>query len=167
MPTVVVPFRSGGKSRLPADLRVVVALAMLGDARSLADLGRLFGADPEVLLMLAAAPGPGLRDPLRDAGFSATNEPRLWVGRLAGGIAHDFNNLLTVITGNVDGAMTELSTPPETAQRTRRSGPTCSRIRTTSSSMKLSAVQSDSSFALSKRKRLKSSFPEGVWVTSG
>jgi len=49
-------------------------------------VGRLFGADPEVLLMLAAAPGPGLRDPLRDAGFSATNEPRLWVGRLAGGM---------------------------------------------------------------------------------
>lgn len=31
MPTVVVPFRSGGKSRLPVELRVEVALAMLGD----------------------------------------------------------------------------------------------------------------------------------------
>ena len=31
MATVVVPFRSGGKSRLPADLRVDLALAMLGD----------------------------------------------------------------------------------------------------------------------------------------
>ena len=31
MATVVVPFRSGGKSRLPAELRVEVALAMLGD----------------------------------------------------------------------------------------------------------------------------------------
>ena len=29
--TVVVPFRSGGKSRLPADVRVDLALAMLGD----------------------------------------------------------------------------------------------------------------------------------------
>jgi 2-phospho-L-lactate guanylyltransferase (CobY/MobA/RfbA family) len=29
--SVVVPFRSGGKSRLPADRRVEVALAMLGD----------------------------------------------------------------------------------------------------------------------------------------
>jgi 2-phospho-L-lactate/phosphoenolpyruvate guanylyltransferase len=29
--TVVVPFRSGGKSRLPAEIRVEVALAMLGD----------------------------------------------------------------------------------------------------------------------------------------
>lgn len=29
--TVVVPFRSGGKSRLPAGVRVEVALAMLGD----------------------------------------------------------------------------------------------------------------------------------------
>ena len=31
MATVVVPFRSGGKSRLPADVRVDLALAMLGD----------------------------------------------------------------------------------------------------------------------------------------
>ena len=31
MATVVVPFRSGGKSRLPAEIRVEVALAMLGD----------------------------------------------------------------------------------------------------------------------------------------
>ena len=31
MATVVVPFRSGGKSRLPAALRVDLALAMLGD----------------------------------------------------------------------------------------------------------------------------------------
>jgi 2-phospho-L-lactate guanylyltransferase len=31
MTTVVVPFRSGGKSRLPAEIRVDVALAMLGD----------------------------------------------------------------------------------------------------------------------------------------
>ena len=31
MPTVVVPFRSGGKSRLPAAVRLDLALAMLGD----------------------------------------------------------------------------------------------------------------------------------------
>lgn len=31
MATVVVPFRAGGKSRLPAEIRVEVALAMLGD----------------------------------------------------------------------------------------------------------------------------------------
>lgn len=31
MTTIVVPFRSGGKSRLPAAIRVDVALAMLGD----------------------------------------------------------------------------------------------------------------------------------------
>ena len=31
MATVVVPFRSGGKSRLPAEVRVDLALAMLGD----------------------------------------------------------------------------------------------------------------------------------------
>ena len=28
---VVIPFRAGGKSRLPAEIRVDVALAMLGD----------------------------------------------------------------------------------------------------------------------------------------
>ena len=31
MTTVVVPFRSGGKTRLPEEIRVEVALAMLGD----------------------------------------------------------------------------------------------------------------------------------------
>jgi 2-phospho-L-lactate guanylyltransferase len=31
MTTVVVPFRTGGKSRLPAELRVELSLAMLGD----------------------------------------------------------------------------------------------------------------------------------------
>jgi len=31
MTTVIVPFRSGGKTRLPAEIRVEVALAMLGD----------------------------------------------------------------------------------------------------------------------------------------
>jgi 2-phospho-L-lactate guanylyltransferase len=31
MATVIVPFRSGGKSRLPAELRTEVALVMLGD----------------------------------------------------------------------------------------------------------------------------------------
>jgi 2-phospho-L-lactate guanylyltransferase len=31
VPTVVVPFRAGGKSRLPEDVRTEVALAMLGD----------------------------------------------------------------------------------------------------------------------------------------
>ena len=32
MATIVVPFRSGGKSRLPVELRAEVALAMLRDA---------------------------------------------------------------------------------------------------------------------------------------
>ena len=36
MPTVVVPFRSGGKSRLPAGVRVEVALAMLRDVLEVA-----------------------------------------------------------------------------------------------------------------------------------
>ena len=31
MATIVVPFRSGGKSRLPAEIRVEVSLALLGD----------------------------------------------------------------------------------------------------------------------------------------
>jgi 2-phospho-L-lactate guanylyltransferase len=49
MATVVVPFRSGGKSRLPDELRVDVALAMLGDvlraAAAYADLVRLVTDD--------------------------------------------------------------------------------------------------------------------------
>jgi ABC-2 type transport system ATP-binding protein len=49
-------------------------------------VGRLFGADQEVLLMLASAPEPGLRDSLRAAQFSPTNQPLLWVGRLRGGL---------------------------------------------------------------------------------
>ena len=49
-------------------------------------VGRLFGSDQEVLLMLAAEPAPALRDFLRTTLFSPTNEPRLWVGRLRGGL---------------------------------------------------------------------------------
>lgn len=49
-------------------------------------VGRLFGADQEVLLMLAADPAPALRDFLRTTLFSPTNEDRLWVGRLRGGL---------------------------------------------------------------------------------
>ena len=49
-------------------------------------VGRLFGADQEVLLMLSADPAPALRDILRTTLFSPTNEPRLWVGRLRGGL---------------------------------------------------------------------------------
>jgi 2-phospho-L-lactate guanylyltransferase len=47
--TVIVPFRSGGKSRLPDELRVKVALAMLGDvleaATAHADRVRLVTGD--------------------------------------------------------------------------------------------------------------------------
>lgn len=49
-------------------------------------VGRLFGSDQEVLLMLAAEPAPGLRDFLRTSLFSPTNQERLWVGRLRGGL---------------------------------------------------------------------------------
>ena len=49
-------------------------------------VGRLFGSDQEVLLMLASEPAPDLRDFLRTTLFSPTNEPRLWVGRLRGGL---------------------------------------------------------------------------------
>jgi ABC-2 type transport system ATP-binding protein len=49
-------------------------------------VGRLFGSDQEVLLMLASEPAPDLRDFLRASLFSPTNEPRLWVGRLRGGL---------------------------------------------------------------------------------
>lgn len=50
MATVVVPFRLGGKSRLPADVRVDLALAMLGDvieaAVAASDDVRLVTDDP-------------------------------------------------------------------------------------------------------------------------
>jgi len=49
-------------------------------------VGRLFGSDQEVLLMLAAEPAPDLRDFLRASLFSPTNQERLWVGRLRGGL---------------------------------------------------------------------------------
>jgi 2-phospho-L-lactate/phosphoenolpyruvate guanylyltransferase len=57
MPTVVVPFRSGGKSRLPEELRVEAALAMLGDvleaATAFADHVRLV-TDDEAAGVIAA-----------------------------------------------------------------------------------------------------------------
>lgn len=70
MATVVVPFRSGGKSRLPADLRVEVALAMLGDvleaATAHAERVRLVTDDAAAMLVasrlgveIVADPGGG------------------------------------------------------------------------------------------------------------
>jgi ABC-2 type transport system ATP-binding protein len=49
-------------------------------------VGRLFGTDQEVVLVLASEPGPGVRDFLRSSLFSPTNQERLWVGRLRGGL---------------------------------------------------------------------------------
>jgi len=49
-------------------------------------VGRLFGTDQEVLLVLASDPAPGVRDFLRTSLFSPTNQERLWVGRLRGGL---------------------------------------------------------------------------------
>ncbi len=55
MATVVVPFRAGGKSRLPVELRVEVALAMLGDVlEAVVDHGddaRLVTGDPAAALV--------------------------------------------------------------------------------------------------------------------
>jgi 2-phospho-L-lactate guanylyltransferase len=56
--TIVVPFRSGGKSRLPAAIRVEVALAMLGDVLEAAaahgDRVRLVTADDAAASLAAA-----------------------------------------------------------------------------------------------------------------
>lgn len=49
-------------------------------------VGRLFGSDQQVLLMMASEPAPALRDFLRTTLFAPTNEPRFWVGRLQGGL---------------------------------------------------------------------------------
>ena len=60
MATVVVPFRSGGKSRLPAELRVEVALAMLGDVleAATAHAGRVrLVTDDDAAALIAAALG--------------------------------------------------------------------------------------------------------------
>ncbi len=67
-----------------------VALMSAGTIRaedSLAKLiGRLFGSDQEVVLMLAAEPAPSIRDALRAARLSPTNEDRVWIGRLGSGL---------------------------------------------------------------------------------
>lgn len=61
---VVVPFRSGGKSRLPEEIRVEAALAMLGDVlAAAASFGptRLVTADPAAVLV-AQELGAGVVD---------------------------------------------------------------------------------------------------------
>ncbi len=67
MATVVVPFRAGGKSRLPAEIRVEFALAMLGDVlEAAASFGpaRLVSSDEAAALVARAlgvevVPDPG------------------------------------------------------------------------------------------------------------
>ena len=68
MATVVVPFRSGGKSRLPVEIRIEVALAMLGDvleaAVAYAESVRLVTDDAAAQLVAGAlhvevVPDPG------------------------------------------------------------------------------------------------------------
>lgn len=51
-------------------------------------VGRLFGEDQEVILLLASDPEPDVRDALRTALVLPTNEARVWVGRLSGGLEH-------------------------------------------------------------------------------
>jgi ABC-2 type transport system ATP-binding protein len=67
-----------------------VALMSAGAIRaedSLAQLiGRLFGNDQEVVLMLVAEPAPSIRDALRAARLSPTNEDKVWIGRLNSGL---------------------------------------------------------------------------------
>ncbi len=67
-----------------------VALMSAGAVRaedSLAKLiGRLFGDDQEVVLMLAAEPAPAIRDALRTTRLSPTNDDRVWIGRLGSGL---------------------------------------------------------------------------------
>ena len=67
MATVVVPFRAGGKSRLPDALRVEVGLAMLGDvleaAAAYADRVRLVTDDAAAMLVADAVGVEVLADP--------------------------------------------------------------------------------------------------------
>ncbi|MEZ5566346.1 MAG: ABC transporter ATP-binding protein [Gammaproteobacteria bacterium] len=70
-----------------ADRVAVMAAGVVRAADTIPSLvGRLFGNDQEVLLMLAAPPAPELRDFLRASQFSPTNEDRRWMGRLHGGL---------------------------------------------------------------------------------
>jgi 2-phospho-L-lactate guanylyltransferase len=74
---VVVPFRAGGKSRLPADIRVEIALAMLGDVLEAAAVfgpTRLVTADAAAAFVAAALdvevvddPGGGQGPAVREA----------------------------------------------------------------------------------------------------
>ncbi len=67
MSTVVVPFRSGGKSRLPADIRVEVALAMLGDVLEAAAMHdrevRLVTGDPGAVRIALSLGAEVIADP--------------------------------------------------------------------------------------------------------
>jgi 2-phospho-L-lactate guanylyltransferase len=70
--TVIVPFRSGGKSRLPAELRVDVALAMLGDvleaATAHAERVRLVTDDEAAMLVADALGAEVVADPGKGQG---------------------------------------------------------------------------------------------------
>ena len=63
---IVVPFRAGGKSRLPAELRIDVALAMLGDvveaAVAVGDV-RVVSGDPAGRLVAAELGASLVDDP--------------------------------------------------------------------------------------------------------
>ncbi len=66
MATIVVPFRSGGKSRLPAEFRIDVALAMLGDvieAASTVGVVRVVTADLEATTVVRALGATVVDDP--------------------------------------------------------------------------------------------------------
>jgi len=67
MATVVVPFRSGGKSRLPEEIRVEVALAMLGDVLEAAvghgDRVRLVTGDAAATALAASLDVEVIADP--------------------------------------------------------------------------------------------------------
>lgn len=63
---MVVPFRAGGKTRLPPAVRVEVALAMLGDVLEAATafgFTRLVSADPAAALVAEELGADVLRDP--------------------------------------------------------------------------------------------------------
>jgi len=64
-------------------------------------------------------------------------------------------------------AATAESTPPESPQIARWAGPTSSRMRRTSCSMKWPGVQSGVQPQISNRKLWRISLPRGVWATSG
>ena len=125
MATVVVPFRSGGKSRLPAELRLEVALAMLGDVleaatayatdvRLVTDYSAALLVADELGVEVVADPGEG-QGPAVQAALAGVDGPCLVVNADLPCATPDALRLLAssgaAIVAAADGTTNALSLP--------------------------------------------------------